>query len=65
MSVRVLFTDLDGTLLNDAKEVPREIRRLLMRPSQKDTRSWSAREDRLQVPVPVLQRRDLTKKAVI
>lgn len=65
MSVRVLFTDLDGTLLNDAKEVTREIRRLSMRPSQRDTRSWSAREDRLQVPRSVLQRRDLIKKAVM
>lgn len=65
MSIRVLFTDLDGTLLNDAKEVTREISRLSMRPSQKDTRSWSAREGRLQVPGPAQRKQDLSRKAVM
>ena len=35
MSIRVLFTDLDGTLLNDAKEVTPGNQSLSMRPRKR------------------------------
>lgn len=39
VDTRILFTDLDGTLLNDKKEITRETGQQWTRHWQKDTRS--------------------------
>ena len=65
MSVRVLFTDLDGTLLNDAKEVTPGNQAAIDEALAKGHKIVVCTGSRLQVPRSVLQRRDLIKKAVM
>ena len=65
MSTRVLFTDLDGTLLNDAKEVTPGNQAAIDEALAKGHKIVVCTGRHLQVPRSVLQRRDLIKKAVM
>ncbi len=65
MGVRVLFTDLDGTLFNDQKEVALGNQAAIDEALAKGHKIVVCTGRPLASAVPVLQRRDLTKKAVM
>ena len=65
MSVRVLFTDLDGTLLNDAKEVTPGNQAAIDEALAKGHKIVVCTQGRLQVPGPAQRKQDLSRKAVM